>query len=112
MLSSAADFSYLFGFLNMLPQLLLNYRLKSVSAMPWRVMTYKFFNTVIDDIFAFFIVETTSKHRWMTLRDDVVFLLFLGQRWLYPVDVTRADEYGFTYDGENRTIQNEKEKVN
>ena len=109
-LSSAADFCYLFGFLNMLPQLLLNYRLKSVSAMPWRVMTYKFFNTVIDDVFAFFIVQTTSKHRWMTLRDDVVFVLFLGQRWMYPVDRKRADEYGYVYD-DSGDDKKEKMKV-
>ena len=108
MLSSAADFAYVFGFLNMLPQLLLNYRLKSVSAMPWRVMTYKFFNTVIDDVFAFFIIQTTSKHRWMTLRDDVVFVLFLGQRWMYPVDQKRADEYGYVYDDGG---EREKRKV-
>ena len=96
-LESAADFSYLFGFLNMTPQLFLNYKMKSVAAMPWKVMTYKFFNTIIDDIFAFFVVQTTRKHRWMTLRDDFIFLIFLFQRWCYPVDSDRPDEYGYTY---------------
>ena len=38
-----------------------------------------------------------AKHRWMTLRDDLVFAVFLYQRWLYRVDYARADEYGFVY---------------
>ena len=92
MLSSAADFAYVFGFLNMLPQLLLNYRPEKCVTMPWRVMTHKFFNTVIDDVFAFHL-QTTSKHRWMTLR-MMAFVLFLGQRWMYPVDQKRQMSMG------------------
>jgi hypothetical protein len=36
----------------MTPQLWVNYRRKSVPAMPWKVFGYRFFNTVIDDLFA------------------------------------------------------------
>lgn len=32
-------------------------------------------------------------------RDDVVFLIFLYQRWIYPVDKTRVNEFGYTEDG-------------
>ena len=39
----------------MLPQLFLNYKLKSVAHLPWRQMSYKFLNTIIDDLFAFVI---------------------------------------------------------
>ncbi len=46
----------------MTPQLYVNYRLKSVSAMPWRQMSYKFFNTIIDDVFAF-AIEMPWTHR-------------------------------------------------
>jgi hypothetical protein len=28
------------------------------------------------------------------LRDDVIFLVFLYQRWIYPVDLLRKNEYG------------------
>jgi len=42
---SLANGIYLFGFMFMTPQLFINYKLKSVAHMPWRVMGYKFFNT-------------------------------------------------------------------
>ena len=31
-------------------QLYLNYKLKSVAHLPWRQMTYKFLNTIVDDL--------------------------------------------------------------
>jgi hypothetical protein len=51
-LSTAVAAVYSFGFVLMTPQLWVNYRLKSVAAMPWKVLGYRFFNTVIDDLFA------------------------------------------------------------
>lgn len=62
MLESLANGVYAFGFLFMLPQLFVNYKLKSVAHLPWRAFTYKAFNTFIDDLFAFIIVMPTS-HR-------------------------------------------------
>ncbi|CAE7238546.1 CLPTM1L [Symbiodinium natans] len=100
MVSSMADFAYTFGFVNMMPQIFINYKLKSVAHMPWRVLMYKFFNTFIDDIFAFVIAadQMTNKHRYMTLRDDVIFFVFLYQRHIYKVDPSRPDEFGNVYD--------------
>lgn len=80
---------YAFGFLFMLPQLFINYRLKSVAHLPWRAFMYKAFNTFIDDVFAFIITMPTA-HRLACFRDDVIFLIYLYQRWLYPVDKTRV----------------------
>jgi len=99
LVSSLADFAYTFGFINMMPQIFINYKLKSVAHMPWRVLVYKFFNTFIDDVFAFFIMSDymTKKHRFMTLRDDVIFFVFLYQMYAYRVDFSRADEFGFVY---------------
>ncbi|XP_068084776.1 lipid scramblase CLPTM1L isoform X2 [Anabrus simplex] len=71
---------YAFGFLFMLPQLFVNYRLKSVAHLPWRAFMYKAFNTFIDDLFAFVIPMPTA-HRVACFRDDVVFLIYLYQRW-------------------------------
>ncbi|XP_063220844.1 lipid scramblase CLPTM1L [Bacillus rossius redtenbacheri] len=82
---------YAFGFLFMLPQLFVNYKLKSVAHLPWRAFMYKAFNTFIDDLFAFIITMPTA-HRVACFRDDVVFLIYLYQRWLYPVDKSRRDE--------------------
>jgi len=81
---------YAFGFLFMLPQLFLNYKLKSVAHLPWRAFMYKAFNTFIDDLFAFIITMPTA-HRVACFRDDIVFLIYLYQRHLYPVDKTRLD---------------------
>ena len=50
---------YTFGFVQMVPQLYINYRLKSVAHMPWRAMVYKSLNTFIDDLFAWVIKMPT-----------------------------------------------------
>jgi len=74
----------MFGFIMMTPQLFINYRMKSVAHLPWRVMSYKAFNTFIDDVFSF-IITMPMMHRIACLRDDVVFAVFLYQKW-YAVD--------------------------
>lgn len=79
-INSLVNGVYAFGFLFMLPQLFINYKLKSVAALPWRAFMYKAFNTFIDDIFAFIITMPTS-HRVACFRDDIVFLIYLYQRW-------------------------------
>ncbi|XP_033335152.1 lipid scramblase CLPTM1L [Megalopta genalis] len=89
-INSLVNGVYAFGFLFMLPQLFVNYKLKSVSHLPWRTFMYKAFNTFIDDVFAFIIVTPTA-HRIACFRDDAVFLVYLYQRWLYPVDKSRPD---------------------
>ncbi|KAI7733783.1 hypothetical protein M8C21_023333 [Ambrosia artemisiifolia] len=68
--------------------------LKSVAHMPWRQMTYKFLNTIIDDLFAF-VIKMPMLHRLSVFRDDVIFLIYLYQRWAYPVDKKRVNEFGF-----------------
>lgn len=82
---------YAFGFLFMLPQLFLNYKLKSVAHLPWKAFMYKAFNTFIDDLFAFIITMPTA-HRVACFRDDIVFLVYLYQRYLYPIDYARVDQ--------------------
>jgi hypothetical protein len=86
---------YAFGFLFMLPQLFVNYRLKSVAHLPWRAFMYKAFNTFIDDLFAFIITMPTA-HRVACFRDDIVFIIYLYQRWLYPIDKNRIDASGMS----------------
>ncbi|CAL8298478.1 unnamed protein product [Lota lota] len=96
-INSLVNGVYAFGFLFMLPQLFVNFKLKSVAHLPWKAFMYKAFNTFIDDVFAFIITMPTS-HRLACFRDDIVFLIYLYQRWLYPVDKTRVNEYGVSYD--------------
>jgi hypothetical protein len=56
---------------------------------------YKAFNTFIDDVFSFIITMPTS-HRIACFRDDIVFFVYLYQRWLYPVDHARVNEFGYS----------------
>lgn len=56
-------------------------------------MTYKFLNTFIDDLFAF-TIKMPMLHRLATLRDDVIFFVYLYQSWKYKVDHTRVNEFG------------------
>eukprot|EP00118_Oscarella_pearsei_P001954 m.8995 g.8995 ORF g.8995 m.8995 type:complete len:531 (+) comp21015_c0_seq1:75-1667(+) len=99
---------YAFGFIFMLPQLFLNYKLKSVAHLPWRVFMYKAFNTFIDDVFAFIITMPTA-HRVAVFRDDLVFVIFLYQRYLYPVDKSRANEFGVSYEDKAEQIKQKKD---
>lgn len=84
---------YAYGFLMMVPSLYINYRLKSVAHLPARAMTYKFLNTFIDDLFAF-TIKMPTLHRLATLRDDVIFFVYLYQAYKYKVDYTRVNEFG------------------
>lgn len=95
-LSTGVSAVYTFGFVLMTPQLWINYKLKSVAHMPWRVLGYRFFNTIIDDVFAA-IIKMPLMHRISVFRDDVVFVIYMYQRFLYRVDASRPAE-GFDVD--------------
>ncbi|KAJ4883203.1 Transmembrane CLPTM1 family protein [Raphanus sativus] len=97
--------SCVYMFIMMCPQLFINYKLKSVAHLPWRQMTYKFLNTIIDDLFAF-VIKMPMLHRLSVFRDDVIFLIYLYQRWVYPVDKTRVNEFGFG--GEDESVDPKK----
>lgn len=56
------------GFITMTPQLFINYKLKSVAHLPWRMMSYKCLNTFIDDIFAF-VIKMPTMYRLGCFRD-------------------------------------------
>ena len=46
-------------------------------------------NTIIDDLFSFIITMPTM-HRISCFRDDIIFVIYLYQRWIYKVDKTRG----------------------
>lgn len=56
------------GFITMTPQLFINYKMKSVAHLPWRMLTYKALNTFIDDLFAF-VIKMPMMYRIGCLRD-------------------------------------------
>ncbi|KAH3764851.1 Transmembrane CLPTM1 family protein [Pelomyxa schiedti] len=89
-LASLTGTVYMFGFIMMTPQLFINYKLKSVAHLPWRALIYKALNTFIDDLFAF-IIRMPTMHRVACFRDDVVFLVYVYQRWIYRVDTNRIE---------------------
>eukprot|EP00096_Caligus_rogercresseyi_P005412 TRINITY_DN2081_c0_g2_i2.p1 TRINITY_DN2081_c0_g2~~TRINITY_DN2081_c0_g2_i2.p1 ORF type:complete len:633 (-),score=222.07 TRINITY_DN2081_c0_g2_i2:1288-3186(-) len=98
-LGSTYGFLLTFGFIMMTPQLFINYKLKSVAHLPWRMMTYKALNTFIDDIFAF-VIKMPTAYRLGCFRDDIVFFIFLYQRYIYRVDKSRVNEFGYSGDME------------
>ncbi|PFH32569.1 cleft lip and palate transmembrane protein 1 (clptm1) protein [Besnoitia besnoiti] len=89
--TSLATCGYTFGFVSMTPQLFRNYKLQSVTHMPWRVLGYQFTNTFIDDVFSCFI-RMPKMHRMSVFRDDVVFVVFLIQRYLYRHNKPREED--------------------
>ena len=52
----------------MTPQLFINYKLKSVAHLPWRMLSYKALNTFIDDLFAF-VIKMPTLYRLGCFRD-------------------------------------------
>ncbi|KAJ5127668.1 hypothetical protein N7448_008447 [Penicillium atrosanguineum] len=98
---------YAYGFLMMVPSLYINYRLKSVAHMPGKAMGYKFLNTFIDDLFAF-TVKMPWLHRLATLRDDVIFFIWLYQSYKYKVDYKRVNEFGQGGDSDEEKEEEEE----
>mmetsp|Transcript_5772 Transcript_5772/g.12699 ORF Transcript_5772/g.12699 Transcript_5772/m.12699 type:complete len:746 (-) Transcript_5772:70-2307(-) len=92
-LNTLVGFIYMFGFVMMTPQLFINYKLQSVAHLNWRTMTYKSINTFIDDLFAF-VIKMPIMHRMACLRDDLIFFIYLFQRYKYRTDYTRVNEFG------------------
>ncbi|AAW45128.1 hypothetical protein CNBL2630 [Cryptococcus deneoformans B-3501A] len=97
-ISTLAQAIYMFGFVQLIPQLIINYKLKSVAHMPMKAMMYKTLSTVVDDFFAF-CIRMPWLHRLACFRDDVVFLVLLYQRWIYRIDYSRVNEYGQVNEG-------------
>jgi len=95
------------GFIVMTPQLFINYRLKSVAHLPWKFFMYKALNTFIDDLFAF-IIKMPTLHRMSCFRDDIVFAVFLYQRWVYRVDMSRMNEFGHRGEGDETPVEPSK----
>lgn len=100
-----------FGFIMMTPQLFINYKLKSVAHLPWRMLSYKFLNTFIDDIFAF-VIKMPTLYRLGCFRDDIVFFIFLYQRWIYKTDPTRVNEFGFSGEMEQEAAARSAQQAN
>ena len=98
---------YAYGFLMMIPSLYINYRLKSVAHMPGKAMMYKFLNTFIDDLFAF-TIKMPFLHRMATFRDDIIFFIYIYQRWAYKIDYTRVNEFGQGGDDEEEEEEAKK----
>ncbi len=92
-LNTLVGFIYMFGFVMMTPQLFINYKLQSVAHLNMRTMTYKSINTFIDDLFAF-VIKMPIMHRLACLRDDLIFFIFLFQRFKYKTDYSRVNEFG------------------
>jgi len=92
-LSMLYGFLLTFGFIMMTPQLFINYKLKSVAHLPWRMLTYKALNTFIDDLFAF-VIKMPTLYRIGCFRDDIIFLIYVYQRYIYRVDPRRVNEFG------------------
>jgi Cleft lip and palate transmembrane protein 1 (CLPTM1) len=101
---------YAYGFLMMVPSLYINYRLQSVAHLPGKAMMYKFLNTFIDDLFAF-TIKMPMLHRLATLRDDIIFFVYLYQSWKYKVDYTRINEFGQGGDDDEEVSDKKDAKV-
>ncbi|KAL6305894.1 cleft lip and palate transmembrane 1 [Sparassis latifolia] len=108
-ISTLTSFVYMFGFAQLIPQLIINYKLKSVAHMPMKAMIYKSLSTVVDDFFAF-CIKMPFLHRLACFRDDVVFLVFLYQRWIYRIDPKRVNEYGQVMVSEVAAVQEKEAK--
>merc|ERR1712060_195853 len=103
-LSVSASCVYSLGFILMTPQVFINYKHKTVAYLLWRKFVYRAISTFIDDLFAF-IIRMPTMHRLSCFRDDIVFIISLFQRHLYPVDKSRTfDEDGYELSEEQLAV--------
>ncbi len=107
-IGTLTSFTYAFGFVTLVPQLIVNHKLRSTAGLSAKTMIYSTLGTVVDDLGAF-CIKMPTLHRLACFRDDVVFIIFLYQKWLYGTDNTRSNQYGQVVDREGRE-KKEKEK--
>ena len=51
-------------------------------------------------------MQMPTLHRLACFRDDVIFIIYIVQRWLYPVDAARKNEFGASgIDYENQELR-------
>jgi len=99
----------LFGFVLMTPQIYLNYKLKSVEHMPFKVLTFNFLNTIIDDLFVF-AVKTPTMYRISCFKDDVIFVIFIYQLIAYRKNKRVVSEEVVATAGEKKELTEEEAK--
>ena len=102
---------FAFGFLSMMPQLYVNYKLKTVAGMSRNAMVYKFISTFIDDLYSF-LEDLPLMYKIACFRDDIIYVIWLYQCYLYPVDPTRANEYGYVQKADKNEESNENQNKN
>ena len=79
----------------MTPQLFINYKLKSVAHLPWRMLTYKALNTFIDDLFAF-VIKMPTLYRLGCFRDGkilyyIIVVMLFGSESRIDVSLINVD---------------------
>jgi hypothetical protein len=110
LLHCSAGAIYAFGFLLMLPQVYVNYRLKTVAGMNRLTLAYKFLNTFIDDLYAF-LSSCSLMYKIACFRDDVIFVIWLFQCCIYPVDPSCPNEFNMLARDQDLSEEDEKEKL-
>ena len=63
----------------------------SLTESSLQYLAFKFLNTFIDDLFAF-IIKMPTMHRISVFRDDIIFIIYMYQRWIYRIDESRPVE--------------------
>ena len=71
-----------FGFILMTPQVYLNYKLQSVDHFPFKIMIFKFLDTIVDDL-EIFALKSPTLYRIFCFKDDVIFVIYLYQLFKY-----------------------------
>ena len=66
----------------MTPQVYLNYKLQSVDHFPFKIMIFKFLDTIVDDL-EIFALKSPTLYRIFCFKDDVIFVIYLYQLFKY-----------------------------
>lgn len=104
---SLAALIYSYGFLGMIPQLYVNYKLKTVAGMSKTAFAYKFLNTFIDDLHTF-VANMPLMMKIACFRDDIIFFIWLYQCMIYKTDSTRVNEFNMQEKPDEEEETNEK----
>lgn len=104
----------LFGFILLTPQIYLNYKLKSVKHLPLKALTFKFLNTIIDDLYAF-AVKTPTLYRVFCFKDDLIFVIYILQIVIYRKnkrnELEDEEEEGSKIELENLALKEDQKNL-
>jgi hypothetical protein len=106
---ASLDGVFAFGCLAMVPQLYINFRLKTVAGMSGPLVVCQFLDAFIDDLWLVYMkFRGINANRIADFRYVIIFVVWLWQRKIYREDPNRVTEFGVSVDETGGIIESQQ----